>query len=110
MSVPQNLVTSPLPSTPVSHAVGQAAVEPSIWERISDYVSEHKVAVCTIGAVVVVFGAGGVYYYSTQASSKKAGTESKSGKERKRKGDKKKKEAEAGKEKEKEDGEIELVN
>lgn len=103
MSIPQNPVTSPLPSTPVSHAVGRAAVEPSIWERISNYVSEHKVVVYTVGAVVVVAGAGSVYYYSTQASSKKAGTESKSGKERKRKGDKKKKEKEAEKEKEKED-------
>lgn len=95
MSTPNNPVTMPLPSTPASHAVGSAAVEPSIWERISNYVSEHKVAVYTIGAVVVVAGAGGVYYYSTQSTK----VDSKAGKERKRKGDKKKKEAEVEKDK-----------
>lgn len=104
MSVPQNPVTAPLPSTPVSHAVGTATLEASIWDRISNYVTEHKVAVYTIGAVVVVAGAGGVYYYSTRPSAKKSATD-KLGKDRKRKGDKKKKDSEVEQPQEKEDGE-----
>ena len=96
---------APLPSTPASHVVNISQIEPSIWGRISNYVSEHKVAAYTIGAVVVVAGAGGIYYYSTQTSTKKAG-EIRSGKERRRKGDRKKKEVDTGKEKGKDDGEI----
>lgn len=104
MSIPQNPATAPLPSTPASH-FHAVPVEPSTWERISNYVSEHKVAVYTIGAVVVAVGAGGIYYYSTQTSTKKPG-ETRPGKERRRKGDRKKKEVDASKEKGKDDGEI----
>ncbi|KKA29392.1 hypothetical protein TD95_003861 [Thielaviopsis punctulata] len=49
----------PVLSIPASQA-------PSIWDRISSWVSENKVAVYTIaGVVVVVTGAGIVYYNST---------------------------------------------
>ncbi|PHH54444.1 Mitochondrial import receptor subunit tom70 [Ceratocystis fimbriata CBS 114723] len=50
----------PILSIPASQA------SPSVWDRISSWVSENKVAVYTIaGVVVVVTGAGVVYYNST---------------------------------------------
>ncbi|KAL5604759.1 hypothetical protein BROUX41_001899 [Berkeleyomyces rouxiae] len=50
----------PILSIPASQAA------PSVWDRISSWVSENKVAVYTIaGVVVVVTGAGVVYYNST---------------------------------------------
>lgn len=45
--------------------IEQAAASPSIWNRISTWASENKAVVYTIaGVVVVVTGAGAVYYLS----------------------------------------------
>lgn len=45
----------------------------SLWTRLTTYVSEHKVVVYTIGAVVVVAGAGGIYYLSQSGEAGKGG-------------------------------------
>ena len=53
---------------PPSRAVGFHSPESaSLWSRLSTYVSENKVVAYTIGAVIVVAGAGGIYYV-TQSS------------------------------------------
>lgn len=95
MSAPTKTVV--LPSTPATHQVGVVAGNSTLWTRISNYVSEHKVAVFTAGAFIVVAGAGGIYYYRS-AADKPAGDKDlaqETKKEaRKRKSDRKKKENE----------------
>lgn len=65
---------SPLP-TPAQNVVLDTSKLPvqssqSVWDRISNWISEHKAVVYTIaGVAVVVTGAGVVYYLS---DSKKA--------------------------------------
>lgn len=44
-----------------------------MWTRLTTYASEHKVVVYTIGAVVVVAGAGGIYYLSQSGETGKGG-------------------------------------
>ncbi|TGZ76554.1 mitochondrial precursor protein [Ascodesmis nigricans] len=74
------------PATPLVHSAtvanSSSPAAESLWSRVSNYVSEHKVAVFTIGAVVVVAGAGGIYYIS-QNSAAPAGGESKEKKAKK---------------------------
>lgn len=63
----------------------------SLWDRVSNWVSENKAVAYTIaGTVVVVTGAGVVYYLSESQKSKALSTPKKSKKERR----KEKKEAE----------------
>ncbi|KAI5811682.1 hypothetical protein DFH27DRAFT_41006 [Peziza echinospora] len=97
----------PLPSTPAIQTLGATSVDPSIWSRFSNYVSEHKVAVFTIGAVIVVAGAGGVYYYHKGANTPATTSEGKSGKKRKTKKKAENAPANEVKEKEKEKEKVE---
>jgi mitochondrial import receptor subunit TOM70 len=77
-------------STPLSAPPTQLQAPSSLWDRVSTWVSENKVAAYTIaGTVVVVTGAGAIYYLSD--SKKPAPTEKKKSKKERRK---EKKEAE----------------
>lgn len=63
----------PIPSSPVK-SVGITPPDSSLWTRLTTFASENKAIVYTIGAVVVVAGAGGIYYISQQSrESGKAG-------------------------------------
>ncbi|PWW76597.1 mitochondrial precursor protein [Tuber magnatum] len=60
--------SEPIPPLPSSHAVGFHSPESaSLWARLSTYVSENKAVAYTIGALVIVASAGGIYYV-TQSS------------------------------------------
>lgn len=85
---PTNVPASPLIQTTAIPQPTTAAAD-SLWSRISHYVSEHKAVVYTIGAVVVVAGAGGIYYVSQNPSSRPATGGSK---EKKAKKDRRKRE------------------
>ena len=60
---------SPLPATPTQVVLDTSKLPPSssqsVWDRITNWVSENKAVVYTIaGVAVVVTGAGVVYYLS----------------------------------------------
>lgn len=64
------MASEPIPPLPSSHAVGFHSPESaSLWARLSTYVSENKVVAYTIGAVVIVAGAGGIYYITQSSQS-----------------------------------------
>lgn len=68
-----------------------APSSPSLWERVSTWASENKVVAYTIaGTVVVVTGAGVVYYLSetSKPSSPKSSGEKRKGKKHRHKGGK----------------------
>ena len=53
---------------PVSIDASRAA--PSLWDRVSTWVSENKAVAYTIaGTVVVISSAGAIYYFSNQKGS-----------------------------------------
>ncbi|KAF8531691.1 hypothetical protein BDD12DRAFT_869533 [Trichophaea hybrida] len=58
----------------------------SLWTRLSGYISQHKAVVYTVGAVVIIATAGGIYYISQSTPN-----EDEPGKERKSKKDRRKK-------------------
>ncbi|KAL2260234.1 hypothetical protein VTK26DRAFT_5847 [Humicola hyalothermophila] len=52
-----------VPAGPIGTPSAPISADPSLWDRISTWVSEHKAVVYTIaGVAVVVTGAGAVYY------------------------------------------------
>ncbi|KAI1810457.1 mitochondrial precursor protein [Poronia punctata] len=65
-------------------------VEPSLWDRLSNWASENKALVYTIAGVAVVVTGAGVVYYLNGDDKPKAGTQPKLSKKERRK----KKEAE----------------
>jgi import receptor subunit TOM70 len=76
----------PLPSVQSIAANSAAGSTTSLWTRLSGYISEHKAAVYTVGAVVVVATAGGIYYISQSGPSEdEPGREKKSKKDRRKK-------------------------
>ncbi|KAL8243936.1 hypothetical protein R6Q59_010194 [Mikania micrantha] len=67
-----------------------AASSSSIWDRISNWVSENKAVAYTIaGTVVVVTGAGAVYYFSENKKTKAATTAEKKKSKKQRREEKK---------------------
>jgi hypothetical protein len=60
-----------IPTAPTGTPSAPIPADPSLWDRISTWVSEHKAVVYTIaGVAVVVTTAGAVYYVrSSQVSS-----------------------------------------
>lgn len=65
----------PRPAQPISldPSLTSGAGSASLWDRISAWAAEHKAVVYTIaGATVLVTGAGAVYYFSGDSTSKKA--------------------------------------
>lgn len=64
---------SDLPVPKVAIDSSHITASPTLWDRFSNWASEHKAIVYTVGAVaVVITGAGMVYYLSD--SRKTAGT------------------------------------
>jgi hypothetical protein len=72
ISILHNKVMAPtIPTAPTGTPLAPIPADPSLWDRISTWVSEHKAVVYTIaGVAVVVTTAGAVYYVrSSQVSS-----------------------------------------
>lgn len=73
-------------SAPSPVAIPSSAVSPSLWDRISNWASEHKAAVYTIaGVTLVVTGAGVVYYLSEPKTPAKDEESATGGKSKKKK-------------------------
>lgn len=70
------------PITAGSSTSGPAST--SLWTKLSGYISEHKAVVYTVGAVVIVATAGGIYYI-TQSGNDGEAKEKKSKKDRRKK-------------------------
>lgn len=80
----------------IANSSGPAST--SLWTRLSGYIADHKAVVYTVGAVVIVATAGGIYYISqSPASEDEPGKEKKSNKKDRRKKDAKDSAAEKGK-------------
>lgn len=73
------------PAVESVHAIAAGPASTSLWTRLSGYISEHKAVVYTVGAVVIVATAGGIYYISQSTPA-----EDDSGKEKKTKKDRRK--------------------
>lgn len=70
-----------------STTAAAASLQPSssIWDRVSTWASENKVAAYTIaGTVVVVTGAGAIYYFSDSKKTPSTTEKRKSKKERRK--------------------------
>ncbi|KAJ5211874.1 Mitochondrial outer membrane translocase complex subunit Tom70 [Penicillium cinerascens] len=94
---------SPLPATPTQVVLDTAKLPPSssqsVWDRITNWVSENKAVVYTIaGVAVVVTGAGVVYYLS---DSKKPSGDASSSAPKKSKNQRRKEKKKAEEEKKK---------
>ena len=71
-------------STPAFHM--EQASNPSLWDRVSTWVSENKAVAYTIAGTVVVVTAGGAIYYLSDSNKKSAAsTEKKKSKKERRK-------------------------
>lgn len=78
---------------------GDALSNPSLWERVSTWVSENKAVAYTIaGTVVVITAAGTVYYLSDSQKTAAAATEKRKSKKERRKEKQEAREAEQSKE------------
>lgn len=61
--------TIPPPSVPIPAATPVTVpADSSIWDRVSNWVSEHKAVVYTIAGVSVVITTAGVVYYLRKGS------------------------------------------
>lgn len=82
-------------TTPITK-VEQATSHPSLWDRVSTWVSENKAVAYTIAGTVVIITAGGVVYYLSDSQKKSlAASEKKKSKKERRKEKKEKEEAAA---------------
>lgn len=93
-------ISSTAPATGPTLNLDTIAAPPSdsVWSSLTNWVADHKAVAYTVGAVVIVVtGAGAVYYFnSAKATGKKGDTElgdekSEAGKKKKRKAKKDKK-------------------
>lgn len=84
-------------SSPLTN--GDALSNPSLWERVSTWVSENKAVAYTIaGTVVVITAAGTIYYLSdSQKTAAAAATEKRKSKKERRKEKQEAREAEQSK-------------
>ena len=65
--------------------VDAVSASSSLWDRVSTWASEHKVAAYTIaGTVVIVSGAGIVYYLSDSRRTSSTGSDKKKSKKERR--------------------------
>lgn len=81
-------------SAPAFHI--EQAANPSLWDRVSTWVSENKAVAYTIAGTVVVVTAGGVVYYLSDSNKKSSkSTEKKKSKKERRKEKKQAEEAAA---------------
>lgn len=68
-------------------AINAAQASPSLWDRVSTWVSDNKAVAYTIaGTVVVITSAGAIYYFSAQKTgSSSTPTEKRKSKKERRK-------------------------
>ena len=59
---------SPAPLIPPSKGIPVPTADPSVWDRITTWASEHKAVVYTIAGVTVVVAGAGVFYYVNNSS------------------------------------------
>ncbi|KAL1874406.1 hypothetical protein VTK73DRAFT_332 [Phialemonium thermophilum] len=76
------MATVPAPIPPEAPAILPS--DPSLWDRISNWVSEHKAVVYTVAGVAVVVTAAGAVYYVQKGSEPKDATPRPSKKERRK--------------------------
>ncbi|ORY03047.1 hypothetical protein BCR34DRAFT_627407 [Clohesyomyces aquaticus] len=90
---------APLPNSPGPFPVGISNPAPSsMWDRISNWASEHKGVVYTVAGLTLVVTAGGVVYYLTDSSKSSSAPGSATSSKRKNKRDRKKAKKDAEKE------------
>lgn len=56
------------PSKGVPVSVPVPTADPSVWDRITTWASEHKAVVYTVAGVTVVVAGAGVFYYANSSS------------------------------------------
>lgn len=89
---------SPLPATPTQVVLDTSKLPPSssqsVWDRITNWVSENKAVVYTIAGVAVVVTGAGVVYYLSDSKKPSGGAPSSTPKKSKNQRRKEKKKAE----------------
>lgn len=89
---------SPLPATPTQVVLDTSKLPPSssqsVWDRITNWVSENKAVVYTIAGVAVVVTGAGVVYYLSDSKKPSGGASSSTPKKSKNQRRKEKKKAE----------------
>jgi import receptor subunit TOM70 len=89
---------SPLPATPTQVVLDTSKLPPSssqsVWDRITNWVSENKAVVYTIAGVAVVVTGAGVVYYLSDSKKPSNGASSSTQKKSKNQRRKEKKKAE----------------
>ncbi|OTB06983.1 hypothetical protein M426DRAFT_318346 [Hypoxylon sp. CI-4A] len=75
---------APPPMPPLGPPVAAIPVEPSFWDRFTNWASENKAVVYTIAGVAVVVTGAGVVYYLNDAKPKVAASPKPSKKERRK--------------------------
>jgi import receptor subunit TOM70 len=89
---------SPLPATPTQVVLDTSKLPPSssqsVWDRITNWVSENKAVVYTIAGVAVVVTGAGVVYYLSDSKKPSNGASSSTPKKSKNQRRKEKKKAE----------------
>ncbi|CAI6086076.1 unnamed protein product [Clonostachys chloroleuca] len=90
-------MSNPLPSVAPNPPTAAIPVDPSssVWDRISSWASENKAVVYTIAGVVVVVTGAGAVYYLTSDSAKNDASPKLSKKERRKRKEAERKAAEA---------------
>ncbi|KAF2458674.1 hypothetical protein BDY21DRAFT_209355 [Lineolata rhizophorae] len=89
---------APIPTPRPMPVDTSAAASPSLWEKLSNWASEHKVAIYTIAGITVVTVAGAIYYVSDSSTGEKGAESGPSGKTKKKRDRRKaKREEEAAK-------------
>lgn len=67
-------------------SIDASRAAPSLWDRVSSWVSENKAVAYTIaGTVVVITSAGAIYYFSGQSKAASLSSEKKKSKKERRK-------------------------
>ena len=90
MSAPESIPISPQPILISSPTFINSTASDSLWDRISNWASEHKAVVYTVaGVTLVVTGAGVYYYLSADKSQQQAPSTSVKKKSKNRKKSKK---------------------
>ncbi|EOO02621.1 putative mitochondrial outer membrane 72k protein [Phaeoacremonium minimum UCRPA7] len=90
---------SPAPLIPPSKGIPVPTADPSVWDRITTWASEHKAVVYTIAGVTVVVAGAGVFYYVNNSSAPKGDSTPKLSKKERRKRKEAERKAESEKEK-----------
>jgi len=94
---------SSLPATPTQVVLDTSKLPPSssqsVWDRISNWVSENKAVVYTIAGVAVVVTGAGVVYYLSDSKKPSGGASSSTQKKSKNQRRKEKKKSEEEKKK-----------